>query len=60
MANAQQSRGGKKLILKFSQIRPKSETTYQTKAVYEISFKYDVNNHPKQAIEIAPKCGLPY
>ena len=59
-AIAQQSKGGKKFILKIFQIRPKSETIHQTKAAYEILFKYDVNNHPKEAIEIALKCCLSY
>ena len=60
MYRAQQSRGGKKLFFNFTKILQKYENTYQMKAVYEISLKYDAYYHQKMAIKNPPKYNLPY
>ena len=52
IVSAQQSRGGKKLFFNFTKILQKYENTYQMKAVYEISLKYDAYNHPKKQLKI--------
>ena len=56
----QQWRGGKKQFFNFSKILQKYENTYQMKAEYEISLKYDAYYHQKMAIKNPPNYNLPY